>query len=140
MVRHLRRTGRLFLVAVILALAAGCGGDSRRLADGQWYGKLVGVHVAHRSLTFAPACRLESARWIGGSAGADHGQTANLGQLANVALLGHLPDFPPGWFVTVRDGVAVSVQEGSGIRSSGRRDRRTFACVWSRSTQAFVSK
>lgn len=54
MVRHLRRTGRLFLVAVILALAAGCGGDSRRLADGQWYGKLVGVHVAHRSLTFAP--------------------------------------------------------------------------------------
>jgi hypothetical protein len=30
-----QRTGRLFLVAVMLALAAGCGGDSRRLADGQ---------------------------------------------------------------------------------------------------------
>jgi hypothetical protein len=154
----------LFLIALVLA--AGCGGGSRRLEDGQWYGKLVTVNVAQRKVTFAPACRFKAPRWSAvptrgrvrftvslapdpdlaiyvrpsGSAGAGHGQPTNLAQLADVVLHGHLPDSPPGWFVTARDGTAVSVHEDSGTRSTGSRDRRTFACVWRRSTQRFVSK
>jgi hypothetical protein len=138
---------------------------SRRLADGQWYGKLVAVDVGHRKLTFAPACRLSSERWTAvadgsreqftatvvrhpdleiyyrpSNAAAGHVQSADLALLADVASHGRFPDSPPGWFVTMRGGAAVSVQEDSGIRSSGEADRRTFACVWSCGTQAFVSR
>lgn len=154
------------LVALVAPLVAGCGGHSGRLGDGQWYGKLVSVDVAHQRLTFASACNLnESGRWMSvtghnraevvvalaphseleiyfrpsGDAAAGHGQRADLAQLADVALRGRLPDFPPGWFVTLRDGAAVSVAEDSGIRSSGKADKRTFACVWSARTRAFVS-
>jgi hypothetical protein len=118
-------------------------------------------------MTFAPACRLsKSGRWIAvpatsrvpvvvplspradleiyyrpnGNAAEGHGQSADLKQFADVALRGHLPDSPPGWFVTVRDRKAVWVEEDSGVRSSGKADRRTFECVWSRSAQAFVSR
>jgi hypothetical protein len=160
-----RRVGGLLSVVLVASLVSGCRGHSRRLGDGQWYGKLIAVNVAHRRLTFAPACSLnESGRWIvvpassrvqdtatiahpdleiyfrpSGSVVAGHGQGVHLAQLAPVASHGQRPDFPPGWFVTVRDGAAVSVYEDSGIRSSGEADKRTFACVWSPSTQAFVS-
>jgi len=161
-----RRIGRLLSVVLIVSLAAGCGGRSRRLDDGRWYGKIVAVDVAHRRLTFAPACELgESKRWIAvpagsrvattvplssradlqiyyrpnGNAAQGRGQSSDLTQVAEVAVRRHAPDFPPGWFVTVRDRAAASVQEDSGIRSSGKADGRTFACVWSRRTRAFVS-
>lgn len=146
-----RRIGRLLSVVLIVSLAAGCGGRSRRLDDGRWYGKIVAVDVAHRRLTFAPACELgESKRWIAvpagsrvattnGNAAQGRGQSSDLTQVAEVAVRRHDPDFPPGWFVTVRDRAAASVQEDSGIRSSGKADGRTFACVWSRRTRAFVS-
>jgi hypothetical protein len=127
----------------------------------------VTVNVPHRQLTFAPACTLgKSGRWIAvpegsrdqvtapisphpdlaiyyrpnGNAAQGHGQSVGLTKLADVALHGRLPHFPPGWFVTVRDRTVVSVEEDSGIRSSGKADRQTFACVWSSSTQAFVSR
>jgi hypothetical protein len=126
----------------------------------------VGVDVAQRTLRFAPACRLsESGRSIlvpessrvpatvrvspeaeleiyyraDGNVADGHGQSTDLEQLADVAVRGRLPVFPPGWFVKVRNGAAVSVQEDSGVRSSGKADRRTFACAWRRSTQAFVA-
>ena len=155
---------RLFFVALIAALAAACGGGARDLADGSWYGKVVSVDVAQRTLRFAPACRFsESGRWIAvpdssrvpavrvsphadleiyyrpnRNVGEGHGQSADLKQVADVALPGRLANSPPGWFITVRDRAAVSVEEDSGVRSSGKADRRTFACVWSRSTQAFL--
>jgi hypothetical protein len=156
----------LLLVALTASLATGCGGGTRRVGDGSWYGKVVKVDVAQRTLTFAPACRFSrSGRWIAvpapsrvpaavplssradleiyyrpkGKGAKGHGQSADLTQLADVVRRGHLPASPPGWFVRVRNRVAVSVDEDSGIRSSGKADRRTFACVWSRSTQAFVS-
>jgi hypothetical protein len=158
-----RRIGSL--IALVAALATGCGGQSPRIVDGDLYGKVVAVNVADRKLTFAPVCRLsKSGRWIAlpvssrtrvtatispqaslevyyrpnGNAAEGNGQSVNLRQIAEVALDGHLPDFPPGWFVTVRDDAVVSVEEDSGVRSSGEADKRTFACVWSRSTQAFV--
>lgn len=125
------------------------------------------MNVPHRQLTFAPACTFgKSGRWIAvpvgsrdqvtatisphadleiyyrpnGNVAEGHAQSVGLTKLADVALHGHLPDFPPGWFVTVRDRTVVSVEEDSGVRSSGRADKRAFACVWSRSTQAFVSR
>jgi hypothetical protein len=158
----------LIVLAVVLVLAApGCGGHSRPLADGEWYGKLSAVNVAHRALSFAPACSLDrSGRWIAvadrsadpitvgiapkadlevyfrpnGETAAGHAQPAGLRLLADVASHGRNPNSPPGWFVSARDGVAVSVQEDSGIRSSGKADKQTFACVWSASTQAFVNR
>jgi hypothetical protein len=75
-----------------------------------------------------------------GDASAGHGQRADLRHFADVVTNGRLPDFPPGWFVTVRGGAAASVAEDSGIRSTGKADKRTFACVWSDETQAFVSR
>jgi hypothetical protein len=161
------RVGRLLLVALIALLMTGCGGDPRRLGEGSWYGKVVAVNIAQRTLTFAPACRLsKSGRWIAvpaarhvpavvrlaehadlqiyyrpsGNPAEGHGQGAELKEFADVALRGRLPHFPPGWFVTVRDDAAVSVEEDSGVRSSGTADRRKFACVWSRSTRRFVSR
>jgi hypothetical protein len=158
--------GRLLSVALLALSAWACGGDDpRRLGDGSWYGKVVTVNVAQRTLRFAPACRLsESDQWVAvpasdrapvsvslspsadfliyyrrsGSAG--HGQSADLKQLADVALRGRLPEHPPGWFVTVQESDAVTVEGDSGIRSSGEADRRTFACVWSLSTRRFVSE
>ena len=147
----------------------GCDGDplgghgNRRLSDGSWYGKIVGVRVAQRTLTFAPACRIsESGRWVSashapsavaltpraalaiyyrpdGSAAAGHSQPTDWKDLADVAAHGRLPDFPPGWFITLKDRAAASIEEDSGISSSGTADRRRFACVWSRATRAFVS-
>jgi hypothetical protein len=139
----------------------------RRLGEGSWYGKVLAVNVAQRRLTFAPACRFSrSRRWIAvqgnsrvpaavplapraqfqiyyrpkGNPAEGHGQPSDLKQFATVALRGHLPHFPSGWFVTVRDHAAVSVEQNSEVKSSGRADRQTFACVWSRSTRLFVSK
>lgn len=154
----------LALALGIAAVLAGCGGSSPKLGDGQWYGKLVSVDVAKQELEFAPACHLNrSGRWVvggaeepftvglaahpslavyfrpGGEASQGHGQSADLPQLARIAAHGRLPDFPPGWFVTVRGGEVASVVEDSGIQSSGAADRRTFACVWSKRTRAFVS-
>jgi hypothetical protein len=148
-------------VAVTAAVAAGCGGDAP-LADGRWYGKAVAVDVAERRLTFAPACKFDRSRWVdvddrsrvdieialgaelgiyfrpGGNAAAGHGQQADLAQLEDWLEGGPGPSSPPGWFVVVRDGAAVSVEQSSGIRSSGRADRRTFACIWSERTDMFV--
>jgi hypothetical protein len=160
---HVRR---LLSVAFIVLSASACGGDNpRRLGDGSWYGKVVAVNVAQHTLRFAPVCRLsESGGWIAVPAsdrapvavslspsadlliyyratGRDgHGQSADLKQLADVALGGQLPEHPPGWFVTVQESDAVSVEEDSGIRSSGEADQRRFACVWSRNTRRFVSE
>jgi hypothetical protein len=158
---------RLLLAALFASLASGCGGGPRRLGDSSWYGKVVTVNIAERTLTFAPACRFsKSGRWSAvpatsrvpaavplspradleiyyrphGNVAEGHGQSADLKQFADVALRSRLPDSPPGWFVMVRDRAAVSVEEDSGLRSSGKADRRTFACVWSRSTAAFVSR
>jgi hypothetical protein len=155
------------VVALVASLATGCGGTPRQLDDGSWYGKVVTVDVEQRTLTFAPACRLgASGRWIAvpakrrapvvvplsrradlqiyyrpsGNAAEGHSQSADLKRFADVARSGRPPDFPPGWFVSVRDGAAVSAEEDSGITSSGKADRRTFACVWSGDTQAFVRR
>lgn len=162
----LRHVGRCFSVALAVSLATACGGESPGLSDGVWYGKVVAVNVPDRQLTFAPACTFKSGRWIAvpvgrrdqvtatisphadlaiyfrpnGDAAAGHGQSVGLTQLADVALHGRLPRFPPGWSVTVRDRTVVSVEQNSGIRSTGKADKRTFACIWSRSTQAFVSR
>jgi hypothetical protein len=145
-----------------------CGGDPlggrSPLRSGSWYGKVVSVNAARATLVFAPACMLTaSQRWISvakresvrlnisrdaaldiyfrpdGDAARGHSQSVDLRGLADVAANGRLPSHPPGWFVTLRNGVAVSVAEDSGIRSTGRAARRTFACVWSRGTQSFVS-
>lgn len=150
------------LALVAAALLAGCGGSSRTLGDGRWYGKLLSVDVAQRRLEFAPACISRAGRWVsgggegrftvglaahpalfiyyrpGGKVSAGHGESAGLRQLAQIAARGRLPDFPPGWFVTVRDGAVASVAEDSGLQSSGEAGRRTNACVWSKRTQAFV--
>jgi hypothetical protein len=156
-------TRLISLAVVTAALLAGCGGSSRTLGDGQWFGKLVSVDVADRRLEFAPACDLNrSGRWVAarqkgratiglsahpdleiyfrpnGEVSAGHGESAGVRQLAQVAAHGRLPDFPPGWFVTVRSGAVTSVVEDSGLRSSGKADKRANACVWSRRTRAFV--
>jgi hypothetical protein len=161
------RVGRVLLAAVIASLAAGCGEHSRRLRDGSWYGKVVTVDVRQRTVAFAPACRLsESRRWVavpattrapvavamspraklqiyfrpGGNAAAGHPERVDLRHFADVALHGHLPAFPPGWFMTIEDRAAASVREDTGIRSSGKAEQRRYACVWSRSTQRFVRR
>ncbi len=159
-----QRVTRFLLVVLIAALATGCGGRARRFGDGSWYGKVASVNVTQRTLTFAPACRLNSAgRWIAvsrvpaaiavspradleiyyrpnGNAAEGHGQSVDLPQLADTARHGRLPDNPPRWYMTVRHHAAVSVEEDSGISSRGKADQRTFACVWSRSTRLFVSR
>lgn len=137
---------------------------NRRLRDGSWFGKVVRANVARRTLTFAPACRLSlSGRWVptatrgprtvvlaphaeltiyyrpNGDAAAGHSQTADWKLLADVAEFGRLPSHPPGWFITLRNRAAVSIDEDSGISSSGTADRRRLACVWSRATRAFVN-
>lgn len=146
----------------------GCGGDplgghgDRRLRDGSWYGKVIGANVEHRTLTFAPTCRLSgSGRWVlasrapvvltlaphatlaiyfrpNGNAAEGHSQPADWKLLADVAQHGRLPSFPPGWFITLQNDAAVSIEEDSGIRSSGRTDQQRHACLWSRSTRDFV--
>ena len=101
-------------------------------ADGEWYGKIVSVSVSRRTLMFAPACRgsatvpvsergaeslliahadLEIYYRPGGKVVGGHVQAASLKLLASVAAHGRLPDFPPGWFVTVKGGAVISVRE-----------------------------
>ena len=152
------------LAVVSAALLAGCGGSSRTLGDGQWYGKVTSVDVSQRQLGFAPACRLVRPGWRwaardaeqrftvalalhpdlsiyfrpGGNASEGHGQPTYLRLLAGVVAHGPDPDLPPGWFVTVRNAAVSYVDEDSGLRSSDPADKRTNACVWSRRTQAFV--
>lgn len=158
--------GRLVVLplagSLVVVLLAGCGGRTRALGDGDWYGKLVSVDVARREITFAPACDFADRRWTtahrdervvlpladrprlmvhfrpGGSAVSGHGQPATLRLLARVAAHGHLPDFPPGWYVMVRRGKAALVQEDSGLESTGTADRATFACIWSARTKGLV--
>src|ERR671936_245057 len=56
---------QLVLVSFLAALLAGCGGArSTILGDGSWYGKVVSVDVARRTMMFTPACRLSAGRWI----------------------------------------------------------------------------
>jgi hypothetical protein len=158
------KTLRLLLAAVGASLVGGCGGQHERLADGSWYGKVLRVNVAHRALTFTPACRASKSGGSfratrrapvtitvspradiaiyyrpNGDAAAGHSQSADLRGFAHVALRGHLPDFPPGWFIAVRDGAAVSIEEDSGIRATGGAEQRKYGCVWSRDTRRFVS-
>jgi Tol biopolymer transport system component len=146
----------------LISVATGAIANGQ-LSDGSWYGKVVRADVALRALTFAPACRLSAARrWVpatgrapvklplapiaslaiyyrpNGAIAKGHSQTAGWKQLADVAEHGHLPAFPPGWFLTVRHGAAVSIEEDSGIRSAGPAEQRRNACVWSRSTRLFV--
>jgi hypothetical protein len=160
----MRFTGLVIATSVVPLALTGCG-NSHRLGDGRWYGKLVSVSVAHRTLTFAPACKFRSGRYTavadrsgvavpialraplaiyfrpGGNVVAGHGQPVDVAQLAaDIAAHPGLPDSPPGWFVTVRAGAAVDVAEDSGITSSDPNDERTFGCVWSPATQAFVRK
>jgi len=133
----------------------------RPLAPSQrrpWFGKLVSVDVGHRQLAFIPACKFKSGRFHasasrarivlslgahpeleiyfrpGGNAEAGHGQAADLRELADVVIHGRLPDFPPGWFLTVRRGRVVAVEENSGLTSSDPGDKRIFACVWNART------
>ncbi len=157
-----RRVGAFVAVAVTLA-ATGCGGHSRHLADGRWYGKIVAVD-GDDHLALEPVCRFAAGRWVavsraarersstpisaetdvqlyfrpGGSAAAGHSVSGGPVSLAAAVRAGPSADFPAGWFVTVKHGAAVSVLEDAGVRSAGTADRRTFACVWARSTQAFV--
>jgi hypothetical protein len=159
-----KSVSRLLVVCLIPSLTIGCGGDQRRLGDGSWYGKVVAVNVSKRTLTFAPACRFsQSRRWTAtsrvpaaltisrradveiyyrpnGNPAQGHGQTAGLSTFAAVALRGRSPASPPGWFVTVREGAATSVEQDSGITSAGKTDRQTFACVWGRSTRRFLGR
>lgn len=159
-----QRAGRMLLVVLVPVIATGCGGrHPQRLGEGLWYGKFIDMNVPQRMTTFASACRFSDGRWIatrrdvsatavsphadleiyvrpGGRAAAGHAQSADLKLLSDVALHGRPPDSPPGWFVRVRNHVAVSISEDSGVRSSGRVDQRTFACVWSGITHAFVGR
>ena len=156
-------TGTIGLAVLTAALLAGCGGSSRKLGDGQWYGKLIAVDAADRRLDFAPACaRSPAGRWTrvrdtgrreivfaahpqleiyfrpGGSVEEGHGQfVSNLRELAGDAP-GRPPDFPPGWFVSVQAGAVTAVAENSGLGESTSSWRRTFACVSSPWTRAFV--
>lgn len=141
------------IVAACVANAAGAAeGD---LSAGAWYGKIVSVNARTRSIVFAPACgpsgvvplagRVPVVMRIvknadveiyyrpGGSVEAGHVQFADLALLKSIAEHGRLPDFPPGWFVSVKDGAAVSIDEDSGIR------RSAAGCISSASTFAFVN-
>ena len=60
---------------------------------------------ADLSISFRPSGRPE----------AGHFQTASLAMLKDIAEHGRLPDFPPGWWVTVEGGKAVP--EGVWFRS-----------------------
>jgi hypothetical protein len=71
----------------------------------------------------------------GGKSAAGHGQPADLALLAAVVSRGSPSDLRSGWSVAVRDGVAVSVEEDSGLRSVGKADKRVFACIWSSKTR-----
>jgi hypothetical protein len=156
------------VLARLLVLGTGCGASQPRgLRDGSWYGKLTSISVMHRTLAFAPACRLnELRRWIPvrkrerppttlalasrtqidvyyrphGAAGAGHGQSADLRRFVDVVLGPASSAFPPGWFVAVRDHHVVSISEDSGISSSGKADQLRNACIWSRATRLFVSR
>lgn len=144
------------LVTLVVALATSCRGASNRSADGSWYGTLS-VDVPHRTVRVSPTCKLSGGRWVSvaqkraatvlrvsrradieiyykpsGNAAEGHGQPADLNQLAESAMHDGPIDSPPRWFVTVHGQRAVSIVEDSGVRSSGRADRRTFACVWAR--------
>jgi glycosyltransferase involved in cell wall biosynthesis len=157
-----RWSWKVVAALLLAALLAGCGGSSRRLGDGQWYRKLVTVDVAHWRMKFAPACIVRAGRWVAadgrepmtvgvtahpslaiyfrpnGDASEGHGQPADMRLLAGAVAEGPDADSPPGWFVRVRRGSVVSVAQDSGLRSAGKADKRTFACVWSKRTQAFV--
>jgi hypothetical protein len=135
---------RKVVVAICVCVAAtACGGRrAPHLADGSWYGNAVTVDVGRRTLAFAPTCRLGRSRWVAirrptrstvpiarradleiyfrpnGSVARGHGQPAGLRELARAAADAPSPASPAGWFVTVRHGVAVSVEESSGIRSA----------------------
>jgi hypothetical protein len=157
-----QRIEPLLFVALVALISTACGGPHpQRLGEGLWYGKFIAIDAPQRTTTFTPACRFSHGRWVatrrdstataisphadleiyfrpGGRAAGGHAQSADVKLLSDVALHGRAPDSPPGWFVRVRDHVAVAIWEDSGVHSSGRADQRTFACLWSRSTSAFV--
>jgi hypothetical protein len=163
--------GRFLLLLALFGLCVGVGvgvvelvGAPRELANGSWYGKIVAVDVADRSLSFSPACEIRRGIWIvvsrrarsparvtvardadlaiyyrpSGSLVAGHVQGADLRLLGDAAIHGRLPDFPPGWYVVVQHDLATAVSEDSGLRSAGTYDRRRAGCTWTRQTAAFV--
>ena len=155
---------RAVVVGGLILALAGCGGNARKLGDGEWYGKIVSIDVKHRNVVLAPACEINGGRSItmadhaaatnpiasnadltiyfrpSGNIVAGHGQSATLKQLADVAVHGRLPDFPPGWFVTVKRGAAISLEEDSGVEAPDDPvAKRALACVWSKPTRAFVT-
>ena len=76
----------------------------------------------------------------GGDVVAGHEQSADLALIADVARRGRLPDFPPGWFVTIKNGLVTTVQEDSGLRATGRGEIQRAGCPWTRDAGAFVSR
>ena len=150
----------------VLVVLPSCGGDKERgLDDGFWFGAVREASISQRTVTFAPVCRLGGRRWLAvdldkrrarrlrlspdpklqiyfrpdGSAARGHGQTVDIRGLAGVIGRTGTRSFPPGWWVVVRDGRASVIAEDSGVRSTGQADRRTFACIWNRHTQRFVT-
>lgn len=132
------------------AVLAPVSAASTALRTGDWFGDVSAVSVSHRTFEFRPACRSTAAgRWVDAphvtatvrlakdaaltiyyrpnrKAAAGHPQNASLALFASVANGKPSPDFPRGWAVTFEDGVAVIVEESSGI-SDGRRSCLTRA-------------
>jgi hypothetical protein len=146
------------LVALLTVLLGAPSAHAGRLSDGVWYGKITAVSVARRTFVFTSACALTPAgRWIvatrntttvslgtrmrltiyyrpNGDPATGHPQSANLTTLASIANGKPSPDFPPGWAVTVKHGVAVLVEEASGIYGDP-----SLGCVASAATRRFIS-
>jgi hypothetical protein len=145
------------LVALLTVLGAPSAHASRP-SDGVWYGKITSVNVARRTFVFTSACALTPAgRWIvatrntttvslgthvgltiyyrpNGDPVAGHPQSANLTTLASIANGKPSPDFPPGWAVTVKHGVALLVEESSGLYGDP-----SLGCVASAVTRRFIN-
>jgi len=74
-----------------------------------------------------------------GSRVAGHSQPADIGMLADTAVHGRLPDFPPGWYVDIRDRKVSRAAEDSGLREDDPAWKRRYSCIESRSTIALVT-
>lgn len=68
----------------------------------------------------------------GGDPAAGHSQTANIGTFASIVNGKPSPDFPRGWAITVSHGVAVLVEEGSGLDGGP-------SCLTSAATRHFIN-
>ena len=118
-------------------------GTATTLTDGYWYGNITSVNVAPQTLVFVPQCQATSSSFLspvpftsgsaelsiapdatfdiyyrpGGDVSEGHGQPGDLQDVAGAVSEG-LPDYPPGWYVTIENGVATNVEESSGIGPS----------------------